>query len=431
MISSALSIAVSALRAQTYAVDTTSHNIANAATPGYRRQRVELRTAFPRSGPLGQVGAGVEATRITRATDRLSDLRVRGSSSNAAYFGTRAALMQKVEDIYGEPDQGITTELNATFDAFAALSINPSDDAARYQVLSALEGTAARINQIGAGLDLLSVDAMTRLGGDITDANAIIDRLVEINRFSRDANGLPADLADERDRAIDTLASTLGTVANIETDGRVRVTLNGLALVDGDRAVPLTLQPAPPAGVITHPSGPVTLSGTAGGLQVAITTDIADTRAQLDTFANGFIVAVNATHAGGFTPSGAPGGPLFGIVSGKVAVLVSQPGDLAAADVAGQTQNGTAADNLAQLRTVQGGAYRSLVTSLAGRVAGLGRSSDTAQSVADAASMQRDSEMGVNLDEEMTDLMSQQRAYQAAAKLVTVIDDMLQSLIGM
>jgi flagellar hook-associated protein 1 FlgK len=431
MISSALSIAVSALRAHTYAVDTTSHNIANAATPGYRRQRVELRTAFPRSGPLGQVGAGVEATRVTRAADRLSDLRVRGSSANAAYFGTRAELMKKVEDVYGEPDQGITTELTATFDAFSALSISPSDGAARYQVLSALQGTADRINQIGTGLDMLSVDAMTRLGGDITDANAIIDRLVEINRFSRDANGLPPDLADERDRAIDTLASTLGTISNIESDGRVRVTLNGLALVDGDRGVPLTLQPAPPAGVITHPSGPVTLSGTAGGLQVAIVSDIADARAQLDTFAAGFVAAVNGTHAGGFTPSGAPGGPLFGIVSGKVTVLVSQPGDLAAADVAGQAQNGTAADNLAQLRDVQGGAYRSLVTSLAGRVAGLGRSSDTAQSVADAASMQRDSEMGVNLDEEMTDLMSQQRAYQAAAKLVTVIDDMLQSLIGM
>ncbi len=74
MSSSALSIAVSALRAQTYASETTSHNIANAATPGFRRQRVELKTAFPRAGALGPMGAGVEAARITRATDRLADL---------------------------------------------------------------------------------------------------------------------------------------------------------------------------------------------------------------------------------------------------------------------------------------------------------------------------------------------------------------------
>jgi flagellar hook-associated protein 1 FlgK len=61
----------------------------------------------------------------------------------------------------------------------------------------------------------------------------------------------------------------------------------------------------------------------------------------------------------------------------------------------------------------------------------VGRSADTASSVADAASQSRDSEMGVNLDEEMTDLMSHQRAYQAAAKLVSVVDEMMQTLIQM
>jgi flagellar hook-associated protein 1 FlgK len=223
----------------------------------------------------------------------------------------------------------------------------------------------------------------------------------------------------------------LGATSSIDEDGRARVTLNGLALVDGDRGIPLTLQPSPPAGVVTHPSGPVTLSGTAGGLQAGITSDIAGARAQLDAFSVGFVAALNAAHAGGFTPAGAPGGPLLGMVAGQVTVLVTQPGELAATDVAGQTQNGVTADHLAQLRSTQGDAYRSLVAGLAGRVAGLGRSSDTAQSVATSASVQRDSEIGVNLDEEMTDLMSQQRAYEAAAKLVTVIDEMLQSLIGM
>ena len=75
MSSSALSIAVSALRAHTYAIETTSNNVANAATPGYRRQRVELRNAYPREGALGPMGAGVEAKSISRATDRLAMTR--------------------------------------------------------------------------------------------------------------------------------------------------------------------------------------------------------------------------------------------------------------------------------------------------------------------------------------------------------------------
>jgi flagellar hook-associated protein 1 FlgK len=242
---------------------------------------------------------------------------------------------------------------------------------------------------------------------------------------------LQGDLADERDRALDTLASTLGTTATLDDDGQVRVALNGLALVDRDRATVLTVAPGLPLGVVTHPNGDITLGGTAGGLQAALTTDIADARAQLDTFSTGFIAALNTTHAGGFTPAGAAGGPLLTLVAGQLTVAVTQPGDLAATDVVGQSQNGRTADALAELRSPQGAAYRSLVTSLAGHVASLGRSADTAQSVADGAVAQRDSEVGVNLDEEMTDLMSQQRAYQAAARLVTIIDDMLQTLIGM
>jgi flagellar hook-associated protein 1 FlgK len=428
MSSSALSIAVSALRAQTYATETTSHNIANAATPGFRRQRVELKTAFPRAGALGSMGAGVEAARITRATDRLADLRVRGSSAQAALYGTRSELLQKVEDVFGEPDQGVTKELTATWDAFSALAVSPSDDAARYQVLSALQGVSDRVNEISTALGQLSSDATQRLQSDVAEANSTIVRLGEINKFARMPGGLPADLADERDRALDSLATSIGAQSSIDDDGRVRVTLNGLALVDGDNATQLTVTPS---GSVTHPSGPVTLGGTVGGLQAAVTTDIADAKTQLDTFVNGFMTALNTAHATGFTPSGAPGGPLLSIVSGKLTVAVTQPSDLAAGDVAGQAQNGRVADALSQLRTTQGAAYRTVITALSGKVAGIGRSSDTAKSVADAASQSRDSEFGVNIDEEMTDLMSHQRAYEAAAKLVSVVDQMMQTLIQM
>jgi flagellar hook-associated protein 1 FlgK len=428
MSSSALSIAVSALRAHTYAVETTSHNIANAATPGYRRQRVELKTAYPRNGGLGPMGAGVEAARITRATDRLADLRVRGTSAQASYFGTRSEILQKVEDVFGEPEQGVTKELTAVWDAFSTLAVSPADDAARYQVISALKGVADRVNEINGSLAQLSADATQRLSSDVDEVNSTITRLREINRYARIPGGLPADLADERDRALDSLATSIGAQSTIDNDGMVRVTLNGLALVDGDRATPLTVTPT---GAVTHPSGPVTLGGTVGGLSAAVSTDIAGAKAELDSFVSGFMTALNNLHATGFTPSGAPGGPLLTTVSGQLTVAVAVPADLAAADVAGQLQNGRVADALAQLRGTQGGAYRALVTDLSGRVAGVGRSAETAQSVADAASTQRDSAVGVNLDEEMTDLMSQQRAYQAAARLVSVVDEMMQTLIQM
>ncbi len=430
MSSSALSIAVSALRAHTYAIETTTNNVANASTPGYRRQRVELRNAYPREGALGPMGAGVEAKTISRATDRLADLRVRGSAAQAAYFGTRGDIMRKAEDLFGEPDQGITKQLTATWDAMQAMSVAPSDDASRYQVLSALQGMASRVNEIRSGLGQLDADANQRLIGDVDEANAISARLAEINKFARVPGGLPADLADERDRAVDSLAASLGASATIQSDGRVRVTLNGLAIVDGESSVPLSVNPTTAREVI-HPYGPISVSGTVGGLAKSITSDIADARSQLDSFVAGFVSAMNTAHATGFTPAGAAGGQLLAEVAGKLVVVPTQPGDLAATDTAGQAQNGKAAATIAALNVSQGAAFRAVVTQISGSVAGIQRSADTAQSVADAASANRDSAVGVNIDEEMTDLISQQRAYEAAAKLVSVIDEMLQTLIQM
>jgi flagellar hook-associated protein 1 FlgK len=338
--------------------------------------------------------------------------------------------MRQAEDLFGEPDQGVTKELTATWDALATLGVQPNDDAARYQVLSSLQGFAARVNQVRTGLDQLSADATSRLGNDVSEANAITARLAEINRFARIPGGLPADLADERDRAIDSLATSLGAQATVNDDGRVRVTVNGLAIVDEERAVPLSVSTAPP-GQVLHPAGPVKVSGTIGGLQTAITSDIANARSQLDTFVSGFVSAMNSTHATGFTPSGAPGGPLFADSGGQLSVVPTQAGDLAATDTLGQAQNGKVADALSQLRTTQGNAFRATMTALSGQVAGIGRSTDTAQSVADSATAQRESDNGVNIDEEMTDMVGQQRAYDAAARLVKTIDEMLQTLIQM
>ncbi|MCU1393239.1 MAG: flagellar hook-associated protein FlgK [Ilumatobacteraceae bacterium] len=430
MSTSALSIAVSALRAQSYAIETTSNNIANAATPGYKKQRVELKAGTPREGALGIMGSGVEAQAITQATDRLADLRVRSSSAQASYFGTRGDIMQQAETVFGEPDQGISKELTNTWNAFAALSVTPTDDAAKYQVLSALQGVAARVNQVRTGLDQLQSDANTRLQDAVTDANATTARLAQINTFARMPGGLPSDLADERDMAIDQLASTLGAQSTITDDGRVRVTLNGLAIVDDERSIPLGVSATSP-GVVTHPAGAVTPGGTVGGLSAAITTDVANARTQLDSFVSGFVSTLNTAHAAGFTPSGAPGGPLLADSGGVLSVVVTQPSDIAATSVAGQTQNGNAAAALGDLRDTQGAAFQSVVTQVSGTVAGLNNSSDTAQSVADAASAQRESSTGVNIDEEMTDLVSQQRAYEAAARLVSVIDDMLKTLVNM
>lgn len=432
MSTSSLSIAISALHAHSFAIDTTSHNIANAGTPGYRRERVDLRAAYPRITAIGPMGSGVEAAGISRASDRLADERVRRSSAQLGLYGNRAQIASLAEDVFGEPDRGISTSLDGLFNTFSALSTAPTDSAARQQVISSMQDLVARINDTRSGLEGISTDAVTRLDADVREINSLSARVAEFNSFARLGGGVPADLADDLDVSLDALAEKTGAKAEYQADGRVRLTINGRTLVDADRAVVLTVSDDPlTQGQIMHPTGPIELAGTAGGIQAGITGDLTSMRAKLDAFVAGMVTTMNDLHTTGFTTAGAPGQPLFEEVDGRINLLVTDPAELAASDSATAPLGGAIADQFAQLRTVLGAGYRDVSTFVANAVATLDRSAATAKAVNDGATEIRDSILGVNLDEELTNMLSQQRAYEAAARIITIADDMMATLLAM
>jgi flagellar hook-associated protein 1 FlgK len=345
-------------------------------------------------------------------------------------LSTRAELATNAEDVFGEPNRGIGTALSGVWSSFAALAVAPSDEAARQQVLSSLDAFATRVNEVRKGMDDLATDGLVRLRSEVDAVNQASARIAEINRFAPMPGGLPADLADERDRLLDQLAASVGATSKIQADGQVRVTVSGLAVVDGAQATALSVSTVPTVAV-THPAGPIVAGGIAGGLVTALTSDLPNLRAQLDTFVGGLIADLNALHATGRTPGGVAGGALLADSGGLVSVVPASTADLAAADAAGGLQNGKVADALAQRRVSQGDVFRSVANAVANTVAGIGRAADTARSIADANEAARDSVVGVNIDEEMTQLVGQQRAYQAAAKVITTVDEMLQSLLAM
>ncbi len=430
MSTSSLSIAISGLRAHSYAIDATSHNIANVATEGFRRSRVDLTASYPRWTSLGPMGSGVEIKGLSRATDRLADERVRRGSAQSQFFTSRSQVAQLAEDVFGEPERGVSTSMNALFDSFSALATAPTDPAARAQVVGSLNDVASRVNEVRAGLESIQSDAVARLRTEVEAGNQMAARVAEINSFARQPGGLPADLADELDRALDSLAATFGASAQVQTDGRVRVTINGRALVDADRAVALTV-PDAPVGQVDHPTGPLVLGGSAGGLQEVIQNDVGGYRTRLDDFVAEMVTTLNDLHATGFTPTGAPGGDLFEELDGRLLVSVTNGADLAASDDATGPLSSAVADALAQLRTEVGGDYREVITSVSNSVASLGRSANTAGAILDAANTVRDSITGVNLDEEMTNMIAHQRAYEASARVITVVDEMIQTLLAM
>lgn len=426
---SALSIALSGLRTSQAAIETASHNIANAGTEGYTRQRVDRRPGFPRQTMYGPMGSGVDVAGISRSRDSYLDARVRTTTSASKALDARVEFGQRAEDAFAEPDNGITSSLGRLWSSFMSLAQKPGDASLGTGVLGNLNDVAGRVNQARGELDNLGTNALQRLQSNIDSANAAMDRIAGINRVT--PAGLAPDQADERDKALDELAATIGATSVVMPDGKVRVAVGGKTVVDGDYVSHLSLDPLQAGTVIHNATGPVTLGGSAGGLQTAITGDLPALRSKLNTFVTGLVAAVNTQHAANKTSAGVNGAPLLADDGVVMSVLITDPTQLAAGDAAGGAQNGNGAAALANLRTTQDAASRDLVSFVGGTVANLVRSNDNAQSLADTATQQRLAVTGVNLDEEMASLMTDQKAYAAAARIVTTVDQMLDTLIKM
>jgi flagellar hook-associated protein 1 FlgK len=426
---SALSTAVTALRASKYKIEVTSHNVANAGSDGFHRQRVETQPGVPRATPYGPLGTGVDIVGVSRTTDAFADMRARATLGEAAGLTTRADIARRAESALDEPDNGVTASLARIWTAFANWSSRPADAASRQTVMSSLDDLASRVNAIRGTLDGLADDAATRLGAELRSVNDLTARVAQINALG--SAGMPPDMADERDLALDRLAELTGAHSTIHADGTVRVTIGGMPIVDGIRSTPLRLDATAGPGVVLHPGGPVTLGGTTGGLQQALQRDLPGFRARLDDFVTRTADALNTAHAANLRADGAPGGDLLVDAGGVLSVAPTAIGELAAADAAGGVLNGRGAEALANLRGIVDGFAREMVNSIGGDVAMLRRIADTATKVSETAVASRDGLTGVNLDEEMSQLIADQHAYAAAARIVTTVDEMLNVLMNM
>lgn len=429
MSSNALSIALSALRTSQTAIEVASHNVANAGTAGYTRQRVDRRPGTPRNTLYGPMGTGVDVGGISRSRDSYTDGRVRSTDSTAKSLEARAEFGRRSEDAFAEPDNGVTSSLGRLWSSFQAVGQKPGDPALGTQVISSLQDLAGRVNQARTELEHLGVDALQRLHNEIDSANAAMDRIAKLNTIT--PTGLAPDLADDRDRALDTLAATIGATSTVLPDGKIRVAVGGKTIVDGDYVSHLTVDPINDGTVIHGATGPVTLGGTAGGLQTVLQSDLGTYRSKLDTFVASMVSALNTQHQANKTTSGANGGLLVADDGSSMTVLITDPADLASADASGGALNGAGATALADLRRIVEPGARDLVTFVGGAVANITRSFDNAQALADTATQQRLALTGVNMDEEMAQLISDQKAYAAAARIVTTVDDMLDTLIRM
>jgi flagellar hook-associated protein 1 FlgK len=436
-----LNTALTGLRAAQVGMDTASHNVANANTVGFTRQRVNYVTRPAYASPVGPVGMGADVANITRTRDAFLDARVRSSGAVAGEFALHAELMGRLEGVLGEPENGVSGELSELWASFEDLALSPDDAAARRQVLSALGSLTARMRTVASVWDRLANDTGTRMDVTVEGVNDVLARVAALNKAIPDTlvrEGTPNDLHDERDLLIDQLSSQLGVGVTYETDGTVTVQLDGVDLVRGLTAARLQVQPDHRLSDGTTVMNP---GGELAAVRRFLEADLPATRGQLDALAFALGEALNAQHAQGLTTVGAAGAPLVAghASAATIAVALSDPTGLAAgqgpAPVA--RHDGRNATALADLRTTpqSSGAtideqLRELATGLGRDVAASTRAADAQEAIATAATIARQNVHGVSLDEEMVALMQFQRSLEAASRVMTAVDQALDVLIN-
>jgi flagellar hook-associated protein 1 FlgK len=439
--------AFSGLTAAQAGIDTASHNVANASTVGYTRQRVDLATRLPYHQRFGTIGQGVDVVGITRTRIAGLDKQVRTSIAAQGRLDVLTNLLEGAESIMGEPSDGITATMSGLWTAFDELTLDPPGPAARRNVISALNDLTTSIRGVAEKWDLDAKNTSNVLSDYVDKTNSMLEEVAELNRLiltTPETDGMPNDLLDRRDVLLDDLASIAGVTVTTMENGSARVSLNGLGLVSDIVASPLSYDPA--TFQITHSSGtPVTVGGELAGFQSYLQNELPSFQAELNDFARDLADALNAQHALGYTPSGAAGGSLLSYTAGNEAmslvVAVTDHTEIAAAGSGPPVAeyDGLNAEALANLRDalVADGGSISLDDSIRALVAHVGQMTAAASSGADsqaaltaAAENSRMQAHGVSIDEEMVNLITYQRAYEAAARVMTAVDESLDTLIN-
>src|SRR5690554_5394488 len=183
MLSSILSIGAGTMTAHQKAAQVTSHNIANAATEGYSRQRPLLSTAPSLHTPYGSLGTGVFVADVSRLHDAFADVAFRRNTASTSDARTRHDVLERIEQLYGEPsDTGLATALDAFWSAWSDLATMPDGVAERSAVRYRGEAVALHLNRLAGELVDLRLDTEQRLSDAVAQINELARQIADLNR---------------------------------------------------------------------------------------------------------------------------------------------------------------------------------------------------------------------------------------------------------
>lgn len=451
-LASVMDSSLSAMFSAQAGLATTSHNIANADTPGYTRQSLLLAARQPLKLPFGSIGQGVDVVTIRRAQDSFLLNTLRAQQSKLSAYSSIDSALYEIEHILGSIDNDhLSGALNEFFGAWSDLATPPADSALKQQVVSKALSLVTDFNSISAAFDDLERNIEAQVQEELESLNNLLVQIGQLNSqiMSAEIGGQPAnDLRDQRDHLVNQLSSIASAQVLERSDGSLDVILNGRTMVTrGDyqqftttyretsQGYRMTVVTAGTFNEVQLPEGKLS------GLLASRDVHVNGVRDQLDTVARLLIDSVNALHVQGTT--GTSSGLLFftGTSMHTIAVnpsLVGQP-SLVATSRSGEAGDADIARAIAALAdssalgdgmTVSD-RYRGVLIDLASKRHSYEFLVENQARGVDAVSSKIASITGVSLDEEAANMVRYQNTYSAAAKLISTVQTLYDSLINM
>ncbi|MBM7645038.1 flagellar hook-associated protein 1 FlgK [Scopulibacillus daqui] len=475
------------LAAQQGAIHTTGNNIANANTEGYSRQRVNFSPskAFPPAGfdqPMirGQFGTGVDIKSVQRIRDQFADNQYRDKFNQNDYWETKSGTFDRVEDVLNElSDDSLSKAVDGFWQALQDLASNPENTGVRSIVRERGRALAGTFNHLSYSLDKIKDDLNQQINMSVHQVNALGQRIIELNKQIAEVEQtgqLPNGLYDERDRLVDQLSGLI----NIRID-RAESGGNSSALAEGKYTVVLLDEDGHEVGAFidgernklnelsvnaADKGGQANVSLSLGGLDISgkrvpgklqgliegYEKDLPDLTRQLDDMAYTLAQAFNKVHEQGEGLEGSKKGVDFfsGIDQKDGAaknIKISDDIENSLNNIATRKPEAPIGDNSIidslvkvlsdQTLTFDDGTKGTLKSYIQSMIGNLGVNVQTAQRMAkhtdilmQNADQRRQSVSGVSLDEEMINLIQYQQAYTASARMINVVNDMLDTLIN-
>jgi flagellar hook-associated protein 1 FlgK len=366
-LSSIFGIDLSALQAFQQAIEVTSNNVANASTPGYDEESIDLATALPQDAGGIAIGAGVDVAGVQRAYSQAAANQLNISQSTLSQLTALQNYTSQIDNLFGTTAGGLTTALQTYYSGWSAVADDPTSTSAREALLGDASALAANLNSTSSQLQEMNSDVNTRITADVNQINSIGTQISNLNAQITQSSGTgqaPNQLLDQRDELISNLSQIVGVTTTSNSDGSINVYLgNGQPLVLDQNTYQLSTVPnqfnasqlevASTASDGASISGSIT-SGDLGGLLAARTQAIDPAQNQLGQIATAVAQTSNTQQASGLDLNGQLGSALFSI-GAPVATASSANTDTTTASVTIANLGGLTSDNY--LLSYKGGTY--------------------------------------------------------------------------